>query len=88
MGAAFCIYRDDYDDDDDDEPQLPGVQCSSVYAASGSSVDTKSTYWFPEADVTTILAALEDGTLDIFDAAYDTNIISDNYEGMTHFEIG
>ena len=89
-GAGFCLYRDDYIDPNtmDDgwsELELSGIQCTGVYAASVNYADTFSTYWFPEAMITTILPLLEAGTLDLFSSDYDDYIISDNYSGMSHF---
>ena len=94
MGAAFCIYREQYNlgdiDDDGDfdmEDEEPGIQCTAIYAASGTAADTFETYWFPAAQVETILAALTDSSLDIFHSDYDSYKISDNYRGLSHYDI-
>jgi len=71
--AAFCIHMEEV-----------GISCAAVEAKSGSSTDTKTTYWLP----TSKKADLDANTLDLVDGSNDSNKVEGSLKGLRHYVIG
>lgn len=57
-------------------------------AVNQTYADSFLTYWLPYDELDTFLPQLENGTFALFNSTYDSYAISNNYTGMSKFEIG